>query len=292
MTDTVTVLSDIACKLGEGPTYDPATGTLYWFDIVDCKLLEKQMPDGRVIVHSLPVMASALAVVDAERQLLVTERGLELRDKTNGALTLHKAVEADNSLTRCNDSRVHPAGALWFGTMAKEEGGPAAGAIYWYKYGEVRQLYSGIAIPNSICFSPDGTIAYFTDTAKNKLMRVACDPVSGLPNGEPKLLIDHDGVPGWIDGSVCDADGVIWNARWGAGRVDAYAPDGKPLRSIAVGARQSSCPAFVGRRGDHLAVTSAWKGMDAAERAADPQGGFTFLIDAKVNGRFDPPVAL
>jgi 2-dehydro-3-deoxyphosphogalactonate aldolase len=82
MTDTVTVLSDIACKLGEGPTYDPATGTLYWFDIVDCKLLEKQMPDGRVIVHSLPVMASALAVVDAERQLLVTERGLELRDKT------------------------------------------------------------------------------------------------------------------------------------------------------------------------------------------------------------------
>lgn len=292
MPETVTVLSDIACQLGEGPTYDPVTGTLYWFDIVGRRLLEKRMPDGNVTTHDLPVMASALAAVDADRQLLVTERGLELRDKRTGRLTLHKAVEADNPLTRSNDSRVHPSGAFWFSTMARKEDGASLGSIYWYKAGEVRTLYSGVGIPNSICFSADGAIAYFTDTKTNRLLRVDCDAATGAPIGEPRVFIDHDGVPGWIDGSVCDADGVIWNARWGSGRIDAYSPEGKALKSISVGARQSSCPAFVGKHADHIAVTSAWKGMSDAERASDTQAGCTFLVDARVNGRFDPPVDL
>ena len=29
----VSVFSSVACRLGEGPTYDPATGTAWWFDI-------------------------------------------------------------------------------------------------------------------------------------------------------------------------------------------------------------------------------------------------------------------
>ena len=76
---TATRISDQPCKLGEGPAYDPATGTLYWFDIVEAKLFEKRMPDGGVIAHDLPMMASALAVIDDARQLLVTEKGLYVR---------------------------------------------------------------------------------------------------------------------------------------------------------------------------------------------------------------------
>jgi len=285
------ILSDRKCQLGEGPAYDPETGTLYWFDIVEKKLLEKTMPDGAVIVHDLPVMASALAVIDDKRQLLVTERGLEIRDKASGTLTLHTKIEADNALTRSNDSRVHPCGAFWIGTMAKVEEGAPAGAIYWYKAGELRTLFSPVAIPNSICFSADGAIAYFVDSAKNRLMRVDCDPKTGLPTGEPKLFVSYDGGGG-IDGSVCDLDGVVWNAHWGKACVNAYAPEGKLIRTVAVPAVQSSCPVFIGREAQHLAVTSAWKGMSETERAADPQGGMTFLLDIEVRGRFDPPVDL
>ena len=38
----VSVLSDIACLLGEGPAYDARTDSLFWFDIIQRKLLEKQ----------------------------------------------------------------------------------------------------------------------------------------------------------------------------------------------------------------------------------------------------------
>ena len=220
----VSVISDRPCQLGEGPAYDPATGTLYWFDIIGMKLLEKRMPDGELVVHDLPVMASALAVVDANRQLLVTERGLELRDKASGRLTLHKAIEADNPLTRSNDSRVHPSGAFWIGTMAKEEEVTLRARSIGIAQA-IAAAVQPIAIPNSICFSADGATAYYVDSRHNRLMRVSCDPATGLPIGEPRLFYDGSGEGGGIDGSVVDADGVLWNAHWGKARVDAFSPE-------------------------------------------------------------------
>lgn len=287
MDTKVTILSDIACELGEGPSYDPATDTLWWFDIVGRKLLEKRLAEGPTIVHALPVMASAIAFTEDGSQVLATERGVERRDPVSGKLELVTPIEADDPSTRSNDARVHPSGAFWIGTMGKQAQ-KRAGAIYHYAKGKATRLFAEVDIPNSICFSPAGDVAYWADTGRNLLYRVACDPATGLPTGEPALLLDHRGQSGGIDGSVCDADGVIWNARWGAGRIDAYAPDGTHLRSIPVPARQTSCPAFVGPNADRLAVTSALQDMSPDERAADPDGGKTFLIELAVRGRHEP----
>ena len=287
----VSVLSDIACRLGEGPTYDARIDTLFWFNIVECKLLEHPLSGGETRVHELPLMASALADIDEERQLLVTETGLQIRDRATGRLTMLAEVEADRPDTRSNDARPHPCGALWFSTMSKtsEE---RAGAIYWFFKGEVRRLFSHITVPNSICFSPDGAIGYFADTRENRLYRVACDPETGLPVDEPVLTVDGNQMPGGIDGSVTDAQGTIWNARWGGARIDAWSPRGELIRSIRMPARQISCPAFIGRDARRLVATSAFSGMDEEARKADPHAGKTFLIDLEVEGRLDPPVLL
>jgi sugar lactone lactonase YvrE len=285
-----TIFSDVVCELGEGPAYDPSSAKLFWFDITGKKLLEKKWPDGATVVHDLPSMASAIAVIDHSRQLIASETGLHIRDAKTGALTLHKVIEPSMPGNRSNDSRVHPSGAFWIGTMP-DDGSTPSGAIYWYFKGEVRTLYTGIKIPNSICFSPDGRLAYFVDTETRSLKRVELDPSNGFPTGEPKEFV-RGGSDGWIDGSVCDADGVVWNAKWGGSRVDAYSPDGRLIRSVPVPALQSSCPAFVGPDASRIAVTSAWKGMDADKRAADPHGGKTFLLDIVVKGRFEPNVAL
>ncbi|MER8647679.1 SMP-30/gluconolactonase/LRE family protein [Mesorhizobium sp. RSR565B] len=289
--DKVSVFSDHVCELGEGPSYDPATDTLFWFDIVNGLLLEQGVTSSARKVHELGQMASAIAIIDDNRQLIATETGLHVRDVSTGKLTLHTPIEADNALTRSNDSRVHPCGAFWVGTMGKgEEKG--AGAIYWFFKGELRTLYTGITVSNSICFSEDGSIAYYTDTSTGLLMRVACDPATGLPVGESKVFVDHRSSKGFVDGSVVDRDGVLWNAVWGGKAVKAYSPDGTLLREIAVPAGQSSCPAFVGAKAGRLAVTSAWKGKDDKQRKLDPQAGMTFLLDIPVNGRFEPRVVI
>ena len=286
----VAPLSDYVCQLGEGPTYDPASDTLYWFDIVNGLLIEYRSGSGTK-AHALGRMATALAVVDGARQLVSTEHGLYMRDAASGALTLHTPVEADNAATRSNDGRVHPCGAFWISTMGKkaEKG---AGSIYWFFRGELRRLFADVTIPNSIAFTADGTVAYHTDSATGVLMRSRCDPATGLPQGEAKVFADRGGGSGDHDGSVVDLDGTLWNARWGEARVDAYSPDGRLVRSVAMPARQPSCPAFYGPRADRLAVTSAWADMDAGQRAADPHAGKTFLIDLPVRGRFEPRVLL
>ncbi|MBZ9697123.1 MULTISPECIES: SMP-30/gluconolactonase/LRE family protein [unclassified Mesorhizobium] len=287
----VSVFSDHVCQLGEGPSYDPGTDALFWFDIVNSQLLEKPLAGGALKIHELGQMASAIAIIDDKRQLIATETGLFVRDVATGGMTLHTAIEADNPVTRSNDSRVHPCGALWVGTMGKgEEKG--AGSIYWFFKGELRRLFSDITVSNSICFSSDGALAYYTDTSTGLLMRVACDPATGLPVGEPKIFVDHRSAKGYIDGSVLDRDGILWNAVWGGSVIEAYGPDGELVRTVAMPVTQPSCPAFVGRNADRLAVTSAWSGKNEKQRLLDLQGGMTFLLDIPVNGRLEPRVLI
>ncbi|WP_166308189.1 SMP-30/gluconolactonase/LRE family protein [Bradyrhizobium sp. 26S5] len=284
------VLSAERCHLGEGPTYDASTDTAWWFDIRERRLFEHRFASGRTVIHNLPNMASALARIDGERQLVLTDDGLYVRQIANGRMELFAALEADNPATRSNDARVHPSGTFWLGTMGRqaEQG---AGAIYALHRGRITQLYPDITIPNAICFSPHGDIGYFADTARNALYRVPLDAETGLPVGQPAVLIQHHGTGG-LDGAIVDADGLIWNARWGGGCVDIYDPLGKRLRSLRVPASQSSCPAFVGRDFSRVLVTSAWQDMDDAQRAADPGHGKTFLLDAAARGRAEPDVKL
>lgn len=285
------ILSHTACELGEGPSYDPAADTLWWFDILARRLLEYRFADGTETAHDLPVMASALAVVDAQRQLLATEAGLQLRDVASGRLEMVAPIEADNPATRSNDARVHPSGAFWVGTMGKKAE-KRAGAIYWYRAGETRLLFPEITISNGICFSPAGDVAYYADTGRNIMFRVECDPDTGLPAGEPSVFVDDRGTAGGIDGSVCDADGNIWNARWGCSRLDVYDASGRRTRSHHLPTLQTSCPAFVGPEADRVAVTSARQDLSEEERAADAQGGKTFVLDVPVRGRHEPRVRL
>lgn len=285
-----TTLAAERCHLGEGPTYDAATDTAWWFDILEAKLFEAHLASGQVRVHALGRMASALARIDDTRQLIVAEDGLYTRHIADGRMSLFAALEADNPVTRSNDARVHPSGTLWFGTMGRKAE-PRAGAIYVFHGGRISRLYPDISIPNAICFSPNGEVGYFADTATNILYRVPLDAATGLPVGEAVPFVRHKGVGG-IDGAVVDADGLIWNARWGGGCVDVYDTSGRHQRSLRVPAQQSSCPAFVGRDFSRLLITTAWEGMDEAARAADPEHGRTFILDVASRGRAEPDVRL
>jgi len=280
------VLSSICSELGEGPSYDRNTDTFYWFDIVGKKLHALNVGSNETTTTELPLMASALSIIDNDDQLIFIENGLYRRDMKTHRFIQIMALEAENEITRSNDARAHPSGAFWLGTMGKnaEED---AGAIYHYFKGEITTLYTDITIPNAICFMPDGSKAYFADTIKAQLMVVACDPKTGLPTAEPKIFYDHRGDIGGLDGAVMDAHGRLINARWGASAVDIYAPDGMRMHSIDVPVTQPSCPAFFGKDLSRLAVTSAWQGMDDTARAKDPLAGQLIEVTLPV---LDPPL--
>ncbi len=288
----VTFLDETRCELGEGPTYDPAQDRAWWFDIVGRKLFEHDFAAASTTVTDLPFMASMLGIVDENTQLIAADDGLYIRELLDDRITMHHPLEADNPVTRSNDCRVHPCGALWIGTRGRnaERG---AGAIYWFFKGELRTLFPNISIPNSICFSPDGATAYYTDTVTGLMMRVPVDPGTGLPDGKPHVHFDHGVHRSGLDGSVVDAEGTIWNACWGAARLNVISCEGELLRTVDLPVLQPSCPAFVGRNLDRLLVTSAWQGQNEESRAQDPHGGKTLLLDnIPVRGKPEPRIVL
>ncbi|WP_336331442.1 SMP-30/gluconolactonase/LRE family protein [Pseudomonas putida] len=288
MNAAITTLSSRDCQLGEGPIYDPVQDTLYWFDILRQELLCHSFATGSTKVEKLPFMASAMALVSDQEHMLFCDHGLYLRHIHSGALRLYLRLEADNPITRSNDARVHPCGAFWLGTMGRNLE-PGAGSIYWLFKGELKVLFEAITCPNSICFAPDGTVAYFTDSMENILYHVRCDPRSGLPIEEPRVFFDNRNLGGALDGSVVASDGTLWNARWGCNSLDAYSPEGERIRSIELPAKQLTCPAFIGNR---IAVTSAWDGQNPEERASDPFAGNTFLLEAAIAGQAEPRLRL
>ena len=286
------VLSTFPAELGEGIAVDPITAELRWFDIVGRRKLTYDFVTKMTTVSMLPEMASAGAAIDADSELVFLQSGLWRRDRRDGTLERLAKIEAGRPDLRSNDGRTHPCGAFWCTTMAldKTEG---AGSIYWFFKGELRQLYSGLTVGNAVCFAEDGSYAHFSDTPKGTIWKVATDPDTGLPTGEPAVF--HQAAvddPSGPDGAILDRDGRLYSARWGGARVDILGPDGGLLGKIDTGCPHTSCPAFCGPGLSSIAITTARDELDAAALARHPNSGRTFIVDIGCRGRLDPPVLI
>ena len=110
------------------------------------------------------------------------------------------------------------------------------------------------------------------------------DALHGWPKGTSEVFLDLRSAGLHPDGAVCDAEGNLWLAQWGASRVACYGPDGAFRRAIGVGGRHSSCPAFGGAEFSTLFVTTARADLAPEVLAAEPQNGCVFAADAGVRG--------
>lgn len=270
------------CELGEGPLWHPERRQLFWFDILGNRMLSRA--DDEPLEWQFEEHHSAAGWIDRDTLLIASETGLWRFGIENGRRDRICPLEADNPDTRSNDGRADPHGGFWIGTMGKkaEKG---LGAIYRYFEGELRRLHAGLSIPNSICFAADGRTGYFADTAEGQILKQALDR-QGWPVGAPALFCDtgaHEFNP---DGSVIDAEGALWNAQWGAGRVARYLDDGTPDLVVEVGGTQSSCPAFGGPDFRTLFVTTASEGMPQP----DVWQGCVYEVRSAGQGRPEPQV--
>ncbi|MCL7940357.1 SMP-30/gluconolactonase/LRE family protein [Halomonas sp. ATCH28] len=278
------------CELGEGPQWHAAAGRLYWCDILGRRLHWLDPASGATGHQELDQMVSLAVPIAGGGLLMVGEERLARLDPTTGALETFCDFEADKVLTRSNDGRVDRHGSLWLSSMGKGAE-PGAGSLYRLHRGELARLRSGLTIPNAICFSPGGEAAWFTDTASGVVMRWALDR-EGWPVGEPAPWADFSAHPGNPDGAVVDAEGHLWLALWGAGRVVRLDPRGREVDAILLPTSQPSCPAFGGKRLERLYITTAREGMDSARRREEPDAGHLFVAEAGVPGLAEPALRL
>lgn len=266
-------------ELGERPVWDAAAGCLIWVSINAGELHQFRPPAGgraagdRVLA-SVGVAVGAAAPRERGGYVLAAADGFRLlaADGSPDGPPLRPAgMGAD---VRFNDGACDPAGRFWAGTAALD-GTPGAGALYRLDPdGSVREVFGGVTESNGLGWSPDGTTFYYIDSGADRLRvrEFGCDPFSGKISGERDLITfaPGDGIP---DGLVVDTEGCLWIAMWDGGCVRRYSPGGELLAVWPVPVSRPTCPGFGGAGLDDLYLTTAWEGLDEAERAAEPLAG-------------------
>ncbi|WP_299665012.1 SMP-30/gluconolactonase/LRE family protein [uncultured Ruegeria sp.] len=283
------VYDDRPCELGEGPLWHPERKQLFWFDIIGKRLMSRKKDKPQVWEFNEHV--STAGWVDHDTLMIASETGLWRFGLTSHTKDLIVPLEADNPVTRSNDGRADPWGGFWIGTMGKQaEAG--AGSIYRFWKGELRPLVRDVTITNAICFAPDSSCAYYSDTVTGQVMRWELDAETGWPIGNATVFLDLQSEGLNPDGAVVDRSGNIWIAQWGASQVAAYAPDGRFLKTVGFDAEHTSCPSFGGDDLTTLFCTTARQGLEADALIQTPSNGMTFAAPDVGQGQAEHRVIL
>ncbi|MDL2356721.1 MAG: SMP-30/gluconolactonase/LRE family protein [Pseudomonadota bacterium] len=273
----------VDCKntLGECVLWCERGARLLWTDIAAATLWMHEPATGATRSWPMPERLASFALTeDDDRLLLGLASGLAFFRFSSGAVEPICDVEADLAGTRINDGRCDRQGRFVFG-MFNQDSDPREAVGSFYRLNcdlSLERLPLGhVAIANSICFSPDGATMYFCDS-QTKVIR-SCD--YGDVIGEQRVFADLSSEEGEPDGSTIDAEGCLWNARWGSGRLVRYTPDGQVARVLRLAAPQPTCVAFGGPLLDTVYATSARQWLSDAELAQWPASGglFKFVTD-------------
>jgi sugar lactone lactonase YvrE len=275
---------DSRCELGEGVFWHPLQERLFWFDILNKTLFSATAGGIMVDRFTFDTPVTAAGVIDADNLAIASAAGIYRLELSTDTREIIVPLEADKPGNRSNDGRVNPAGGFWIGTMGlKDAGKVAQGALYQVRGAEVTKILDGIYIPNTTCFSPDGTRAYFADTTTDRIRTCEIDAATGLPTGPWQVFTKVTGG-GWPDGAVVDSQGFVWCALWGGSRVVRYTPDGKVDREVTVPVSQPTCPAFGGSDLKTLYIVSARENLSAEQLEKEPLAGGVFAIRVDVPG--------
>ena len=278
---------DARARLGEGAVWDARDRALYWVDIRAPALHRFEPVSGTTHTWPMPEVIGSFALREAGGALVALRSGLHLFDFASGGLELACAPEPDRTENRLNDGRCDRRGRFWVGSM-HDRGGAPTGALYRIDPDRTsRRVLDGITVPNSLGWSPDGRVMYFTDTPSRAILAYDFDLDAGMP-GPPRLFARVPDDAGYPDGATVDAEGFLWSAHWDGWRVTRYAPDGRVDRVIELPVQRPTCCAFGGEGLDVLYVTSARTGLGPEDLARGPLAGGLFAVDAGVRGVAEP----
>lgn len=287
-TDSIRCVAPVGDQCGEAATWVPEENALYWTDV------------NRFLVHRLRIADSSVVTWHFDEPcvalFLTTRPGVLILALGSKLIVWTPARDERADLgfamdgwpkVRFNDGRPGPGGEIWIGSMANNvaiDGTPGDvhgthGTLYRLNHGEQAAIIRrDIGISNTVCFSPDRRHFYFGDTVRNTIWRYDYDAASKQLSNETVFFQGFErGLP---DGSTIDADGYLWNCRFGGGCIVRVAPGGNIDRIIEMPCTNITTCEFGGADLTTLYITTAAMMTPRYERLA----GSLFALTTQVPG--------
>ncbi len=268
----------LGAELGEGPVWSAHERALWFVDIKKKQVhrFDAQTDAGRS--WTAPAQPGFLAPLPSGDFIAGLKTGLYTFDPATGSFSLRHLVEPDKPDNRLNDGCVDAQGHLWFGSMDDGEQMPS-GSLYRLEQSGPRAADSDYVITNGPAFSPDGATLYHTDTLGKTIYAFDCGE-NGALSGKRVFVTIEDGA-GYPDGPTVDSEGCLWTGLFAGWSARRYSPKGELLSEIRFPCANITKIAFGGPDLRTAYATTAWKGMNAEQRAAQPLAGglFRFTVD-------------
>ena len=232
----------------EGPAWFADHGCLLVSDLPNDRIMRWTESGGVSVFRQPSGFANGHARDQQGRLLGCSHRERCItRTELNGSITVLADQFEGKRLNAPNDIVCRSDGTIWFtdphyGINTDYEGGKQAPELppTLYRFdprdGSLRMMVDDFAGPNGLCFSPDETLLYVSESGA----QFAPDPVQHirvfdvLDNGARLSdgRVFHTVAPGFADGFRCDEAGRIWSSA--ADGVHCIAPDGTLLGRIKV----------------------------------------------------------
>ena len=269
-------VTDPVAYHAEGPVWSERWGGLRWVDMLAGDVLSLA-DDGAIERRHVGDIAAALRPRSRGGAVIGVERGFALED-ADGALTYPDELWSDESV-RMNEGGCDPDGRFYCGSMAYDQR-PGAGSLYRLDPdGSVRVVLEDVTVSNGLAWSPDGSLAYYNDTATYQTSVFDYDTDAGLINR--RVFVDLSDEEKRPDGLTVDEQGGVWMALANGGAVRRYAPDGALDEVVELPARKVTACTFGGPNLDQLFITTSREGLEPGD---DPLAGSLFRADAGVRG--------
>jgi len=223
--------------------------------------------------RSVGTIAAALRPRVGGGAVIGVERGFVL-EAPGGELTGLGELWDDPGV-RMNDGGCDPAGRFYCGSMAYDHR-PGAGALYRLDPdGTVEVAMRDVTISNGLEWSPDGSRAYYNDTATGEVSALDADLTARRTFAR---IASDDGAP---DGLTVDAEGGVWVALYGGSAVHRYTPSGALDAVVELPVTKATACTFGGPDLRTLFITTSREDLPDDEQ---PEAGSVFACTPGVAG--------
>jgi sugar lactone lactonase YvrE len=281
------ILHSAADGVGESLRWIEEDHALLWVDITGQAIKRLEVRTGRCQEWPTPGFPAAIVPRQRGGAVVAIDRRVTLFDFGDCFDTL-VVPEPNHPENRLNEAAVDPQGRLWVGTMQNNiaaDGTPKSiegrkGSLYRIETsGECHRACEDVfAITNTLVWRDRTMIT--ADTLAGELYAYDYEPTSGHI-GNRRLFAAE---PGYPDGSCLDAEGYLWNARFGDSCLLRFDLQGQLDRVVRLPVRNPTSCCFGGEGLRTLFVTSARFGLGPEFLLGHPNEGALLALDAGVTG--------
>lgn len=261
----VTFVVEERFGVAESPTWDVATGRLFWCDIPAGTIHALDSQSGQRTQWSLGEPVASFGLADAGQLVVALSSSVILFNLDTGKRELVATIALPPGVSRLNDGKVGPDGAFYVGSM--DRSARPQGALYRVvDTGRIDILASGFSTSNGLAWARDGRTMFHSDSQGEMFVdRWDFSPETGAISNQRRLR-EHDLANGRADGGAFDMADVYWSAAPSCSRINRIALDGSLLGWVNLPISKPTMPCFGGPDMRSVYVPSLDSGVPEAGR--------------------------